>query len=328
MSQDVRRDKREKTNQAFTIAWEEHGLTRSIAVKASDVSFAGVGVRCSAIVRTGTRVYIESQSSSRKGYGVVRHCTQTDTGYLIGIEFEEKTAEQNTASTDSVSDYYELLQISSNAELPTIDRIYRFLATRYHPDNPQTGDPERFIAITRAYDVLSNPDRRAAYDESIQASTSAPTKAFQSIDFMDGIEGELNRRVAVLALLYRQCRTNPENPRVSLTELEMKMGFPREYLDFTTWYLRSKKYITREDNSDFALTALGVDFVEENYTKSPILHQLLGTGNGTKSKEWETEHTDTAAHAKRRLELESAEALRRRSEQPGFEAEGKPSAGD
>jgi curved DNA-binding protein CbpA len=327
LSEDVRRDKREKTNQAYTIAWEEHGLTRSIAVKASDVSFAGVGIRSSTILRPGTRVYIEAQNSSRKGYGVVRHCTQTDTGYLIGIEFEEHAGPQNNASADSASNYYELLQISANAELSTIDRIYRFLATRYHPDNPQTGDPERFIAITRAYDVLSNPDRRAAYDASMQNSASAPSQAFQSIDFMDGIEGELNRRVAVLALLYRQCRTTPDNPRVSLTDLEMKMGFPREYLDFTTWYLRSKKYITREDNSDFALTALGVDFVEENYTKSPILHQLLDNGNGVARKQWQTEDKDIASRAKRRLELESAEALRRQSEQPGRDMEGKQSAG-
>ena len=40
------------------------------------------------------------------------------------------------------------------------------------------------------------------------------------------------------------------------------MGFPREYLDFTTWYLVKKGYITGADNSDFTLTAEGVDFVE------------------------------------------------------------------
>ena len=53
------------------------------------------------------------------------------------------------------------------------------------------------------------------------------------------------------------------------------MGFPREYLDFTTWYLRSKKYITKEDNSDFSLTPLGVDYVESNYSKLPLLRKLL-----------------------------------------------------
>jgi len=35
-------------------------------------------------------------------------------------------------------DYYEFLQISPNAEGETIQRVYRFLATRLHPDNPET----------------------------------------------------------------------------------------------------------------------------------------------------------------------------------------------
>src|SRR4051812_13398865 len=40
-------------------------------------------------------------------------------------------------------DYYELLQISPNAEPETIHRVYKMLAQRYHPDNPETGDTAR-----------------------------------------------------------------------------------------------------------------------------------------------------------------------------------------
>ena len=92
---------------------------------------------------------------------------------------------------------------------------------------------------------------------------------------MDGVEGELNRRLAVLAVLYGKCRSNSNDSRVALSELEAQMAFPREYLDFTTWYLRSKKYISKEDNSDFALTVSGVDFIEENYAKIPLLGKML-----------------------------------------------------
>ena len=35
-------------------------------------------------------------------------------------------------------DYYEVLQISPNAEAETIQRVFRILAARYHPDNPET----------------------------------------------------------------------------------------------------------------------------------------------------------------------------------------------
>jgi len=57
-------------------------------------------------------------------------------------------------------DYYELMQISPNAEIETIQRVYRMLAARYHPDNPETADADRFMLLNEAYGVLSDPDAR------------------------------------------------------------------------------------------------------------------------------------------------------------------------
>ena len=54
-----------------------------------------------------------------------------------------------------VPDYYEFLQISPSAENDTIHRVYRFLAARFHPDNHDTGDAERFFLLKQAYEVLS-----------------------------------------------------------------------------------------------------------------------------------------------------------------------------
>jgi DnaJ-class molecular chaperone len=53
--------------------------------------------------------------------------------------------------------YYDLLQINPQAEIETIDRVYRILAARYHPDNQQTGDAERFRLLTDAYQLLKDP---------------------------------------------------------------------------------------------------------------------------------------------------------------------------
>ena len=176
-------------------------------------------------------------------------------------------------------DYYEFLQISPNAEPTTITRVYRFLASRLHPDNPETGDAEQFRLLKQAYDVLSDPERRAKYDASYKNDVPPPPPLSTSIDFMDSVDGEVNRRLAVLALLYLKRRTNPYAPEVSLAEVERRMGFPRDYLQFTTWYLWNKKYITQADNSDFTLTAQGVDFVEANRGKVPILNKLLTDGS-------------------------------------------------
>jgi curved DNA-binding protein len=175
-------------------------------------------------------------------------------------------------------DYYEFLQISPNADPETIHRVYRFLAARFHPDNPVTGDPEKFFQLKNAYDVLSDPSERLEYDSSYQREIPERTPLSSTIDFMDQMEGELNRRLAVLAVLYYRRRNNPYAPEVGLAEIEKQMGFPRDYLDFTTWYLLKKGYITRADNSDFTLTAEGVDFVETQRAHIPLLNRMLTSG--------------------------------------------------
>jgi curved DNA-binding protein CbpA len=178
-----------------------------------------------------------------------------------------------------VPDYYEFLQISPAAEADTIHRVYRFLAGRYHPDNQETGDAARFFLLKQAYEVLSSPERRAAYDAGRQTIQPVPLSTW--IDFMDNMEGELNRRLAILAVLYFQRRTSPYAPEVSFRDIETRLGFPRDYLEFTAWYLRTKGYITRADNSDFVITAEGVDFVETQRVSIPVLDRLLTPGDGS-----------------------------------------------
>jgi len=176
-------------------------------------------------------------------------------------------------------DYYEFLQISPHADAETIHRVYRYLAARFHPDNPDTGDPEKFFLLKTAYDILADPERRSEYDRDYEREAPESTPLSESVDFMDQVRGELNRRLAVLAVLYFRRRSNPFDPRVSLAEIEKRMGFPRDYLDFTTWYLGKKGYIVRADNSDFSLTAEGVDFIETQRVNIPVLNKLLTNGN-------------------------------------------------
>ncbi len=176
-------------------------------------------------------------------------------------------------------DHYEFLQISPNADQDTIHRVYKFLAARFHPDNPESGDPEKFCQLKAAYDVLSDPISRAEYDAGYEREVAEKPPLSNSVDFMDTLEGELNRRLAVLAVLYYRRRANPYAPEVGLAEIERRMGFPRDYLDFTTWYLLKKGYVTRADNSDFTLTAQGVDFVETQRVNIPVLNKMLTSGS-------------------------------------------------
>lgn len=63
-------------------------------------------------------------------------------------------------------DYYEILEISKNSDADTIKKAFRKLALKYHPDRNQ-GDKEaeeKFKSVNEAYQVLSDPEKKAIYD--------------------------------------------------------------------------------------------------------------------------------------------------------------------
>ncbi len=180
-----------------------------------------------------------------------------------------------TERSDTFVDYYELLQISPNAESETVQRVYRMLAARFHPDNPETGDKDIFVLLHEAYETLRDPERRASYDLVYRARHIEPLSVFNLKEFAQGIDGEANRRLGVLCLLYNRRRANPDNPGLSLLDFETLMSFPREHLVFTLWYLKDRKLLMQAEGSDYAITVDGVDYVETHIPKHDILYKLL-----------------------------------------------------
>ena len=172
-------------------------------------------------------------------------------------------------------DYYELMQISPKAQQETIQRVYHILAGRCHPDNPNTGDLERFLRLKQAYEVLSCPERRARYDDEYSVQQTLPVELFNRQDFATGIDGEANRRLGLLCLLYDRRRVNPEEPGVSLLQLEQMMVSAREHLLFTVWYLKDKAYVRQTEDSSYAITSAGVDHEEQGLPRNRLLYRLL-----------------------------------------------------
>jgi len=161
-------------------------------------------------------------------------------------------------------DYYDLMQISPKAELETIKRVYKMLVARLHPDNAETGDAEAFMQLRRGFEVLSDPQTRASYDEEYTARVKQPLPSVEPAEFATGVDAELSRRVGILCLLYKQRRTNPARSGLSLLELEQATKCPQEFVTFTLWYLQSKNYVGSADNSDFVITPAGIDYLEAN----------------------------------------------------------------
>ncbi|MCL0074473.1 DnaJ domain-containing protein [Dehalococcoidia bacterium] len=64
-------------------------------------------------------------------------------------------------------DYYAVLQVRPQADREVIGAAYRRLAAKYHPDvNPSPDAADKMKQLNEAYEVLSDPARRAAYDRS------------------------------------------------------------------------------------------------------------------------------------------------------------------
>ena len=166
---------------------------------------------------------------------------------------------------EQTRDYYEDLQVSSSAEPETIHRVYRLLAQQFHPDNAETGNDARFRVIAEAYQVLSDPDRRARYDIGYHSQRQDRWRVVSAgADVENEFAVEQMTRLAVLEILYTRRRVEPEQPGVFIADLEKMTGRPREHLEFTSWYLIQKKLVQRSDNALLAITADGVEYLEQH----------------------------------------------------------------
>ena len=88
-------------------------------------------------------------------------------------------------------DYYEILGVDKNADEATIKKAYRALAKKYHPDmNPDDPEAEaKFKEASEAYAVLSDPQKKAKYDQYGHAAFDSAAGGagfdFDSMDFSD-----------------------------------------------------------------------------------------------------------------------------------------------
>jgi curved DNA-binding protein CbpA len=156
------------------------------------------------------------------------------------------------------TDYYEILEISPNATLETIDRMFRYLARRYHPDNQDTGDVRRFSKILDAHTALRDPVKRAEYDIEHKNHSHFSRKLADEASDSKGLERDVDIQDKLLSIFYVKRRQNLKNPGMSEFELERLLGAPK-HMEFHLWYLREKGWIKRQEDGMLAITVEGVD---------------------------------------------------------------------
>jgi hypothetical protein len=163
----------------------------------------------------------------------------------------------------NVADYYEVLQVSPRADHETIERVFRYLANRFHPDNLETGNAERFTELVEAYRVLGDAVERARYDVTYDRLRQGRWQLFTQESVNNDIASDNRIRIAILSILFVARRNNPAEPGVGTVELERVLNCPEPVIRFHIWYLRENEWITRLHTGHLAITATGVDRVFE-----------------------------------------------------------------
>lgn len=80
--------------------------------------------------------------------------------------------------------YYQILQVDQKASIEVIEKVYKTLAKKYHPDlqskENKTNNEEILKDINEAYETLSNPDKRQAYDEMLMQKSMLASQSIKN----------------------------------------------------------------------------------------------------------------------------------------------------
>ncbi|MFC7493494.1 MULTISPECIES: molecular chaperone DnaJ [unclassified Nocardioides] len=130
-------------------------------------------------------------------------------------------------------DLYELLGVDRDADADAVKKAYRRLARQYHPDvNPDPDAQDRFKDISRAYEVLSDPQKRAAYDRGgdpfVGAGGFGQGAGFSFTDIMDAFFGGAASGAGGRGPRSRQRRGQDALIRLEVELAEAAFGVSRE----------------------------------------------------------------------------------------------------
>ncbi len=154
--------------------------------------------------------------------------------------------------------------VEPGSDSETIQAAYTKLAQKYHPSNADTGNKEKFDQLNQAFEVLSDPELRAAFDKIKGVDREAGGPKFSGVEFFDALGQGAILRSAVLCLLYDRMRLKSFKPTLSMRNLEAMLRVKGEDLNFALWYLKKRNYVLNDDKSALAITVDGMDYLEQH----------------------------------------------------------------
>ena len=169
-----------------------------------------------------------------------------------------------------MKNYYEILEVNTNASQEVIEKAYKVLSKKYHPDtwpsNKAYWAEDRFKEIAEAYYILSNTDLRRDYDIKIGVNNSFETKYNALYDENEKLKSEINN-----------IKTN-NNFKNNSSKNNVQSYF-KKYTRNLTSLIKNEINVSPEERSNnlkaLILTIIIISILVFIFWKVPFLHNFL-----------------------------------------------------
>ena len=170
----------------------------------------------------------------------------------------------STPLAGKFQDHYDVLGIEPRADSETLQNAYAELARKYHPNNLETGDQDAFDAVNAAYEVLSDPAQRAAFDSLKGIGEDSNCPLFSGTEFFESMGSDAGLRVALLCILYERRKKKPLKPGLPMRYVEAMLNADLDSLFFVLWYAKQRGWVSSDDKSNILITVQGMDYLDNN----------------------------------------------------------------
>lgn len=184
----------------------------------------------------------------------------------------------SASSAGKFQDHYSLFGIDPKSGSETIQAAYTKLAQKYHPNNRETGDAEKFEAVNLAYEVLTDPELRKAFDKLKGVDKLEGNPKFGGLGFFEALGRGTGLRSALLCLMYDRRRAHPFTPSLSMRHIENMLIATPEELVFALWYLKQRNLLINDDKSSLQITVDGMDRLEHDRPSPELVMPFFKPG--------------------------------------------------
>jgi len=178
-----------------------------------------------------------------------------------------------------MKNYYEILEVHESSSLEVIQRVYKLLAKKYHPDlqdeSSKKEAEEKFKEIAEAYEILSNEEKRKAYDEELQASRTpkTPPSSSQAAQVHQKSEPQNNINHEAVNQAYQQAQHRAYEDAMKKAYHDAyvnnlkRFGYKVKYKE--TFKQKFKKFIT------LVLTIIVLSIIAYVAWNTPAIREIL-----------------------------------------------------